>query len=139
MLAGFSRYSLQRLENRLMVAPSMTRWSADQLTFMIQVTGLCQGVLVCGCGLVVVLVCGCGLVVVLGEGPPAQLVGPQLAGGPERLQAGQLLGDVEHAKLLDVLQVGDQQTLSRVHGQADVMRRLRNRTTRSRLGLEGFC
>lgn len=34
MLAGFSRYSLHRLEKRHMVAPSMMRWSADQLTFM---------------------------------------------------------------------------------------------------------
>lgn len=34
MLAGFSRYSLHRLEKRHMEAPSMIRWSADQLTFM---------------------------------------------------------------------------------------------------------
>lgn len=34
MLAGFSRKSFHMLEKRHMVAPSMTRWSADQLTFM---------------------------------------------------------------------------------------------------------
>jgi len=34
MRAGFSRYSFHRLEKRHMVAPSMMRWSADQLTFM---------------------------------------------------------------------------------------------------------
>lgn len=34
ILAGFSRYSFHRLEKRHMVAPSMMRWSADQLTFM---------------------------------------------------------------------------------------------------------
>lgn len=34
MLAGFSRNSFHMLEKRHMVAPSMTRWSADQLTFM---------------------------------------------------------------------------------------------------------
>ena len=30
--AGFSRYDFHRLENLAMVAPSMTLWSADQLT-----------------------------------------------------------------------------------------------------------
>lgn len=34
MLAGFSRKSFHMLEKRHMVAPSMTRWSADQLTLM---------------------------------------------------------------------------------------------------------
>ncbi len=34
MEAGFSRYDFHRLEKRHMVAPSMIRWSADQLTFM---------------------------------------------------------------------------------------------------------
>lgn len=34
MLAGFCRRSRHMLEKRHTVAPSMTRWSADQLTFM---------------------------------------------------------------------------------------------------------
>ena len=32
--AGFSRYDFHRFENLHMVAPSMTRWSADQLTYI---------------------------------------------------------------------------------------------------------
>jgi len=32
---GFSKYSFHLLENRAICAPSITRWSADQLTFII--------------------------------------------------------------------------------------------------------
>lgn len=35
MSPGFSKYDFHRLENRAIVAPSMIRWSADQLTHII--------------------------------------------------------------------------------------------------------
>lgn len=33
-MAGFSKYDFHKLENLAIVAPSITRWSADQLTFI---------------------------------------------------------------------------------------------------------
>lgn len=61
------------------------------------------------------------------ESAPHQVGSPQLTRCSEHLEAVQLKGDLEHAEQLDVLHIGNQQTLTCVHCQADVVGRLNHR------------
>mmetsp|Transcript_22311 Transcript_22311/g.54508 ORF Transcript_22311/g.54508 Transcript_22311/m.54508 type:complete len:244 (+) Transcript_22311:20-751(+) len=58
------------------------------------------------------------------DGAAAQVGRRQLAGGAKRLQARELVRHLEHAAPLDVLDVGHEQAVRRVHGHAHVVRRL---------------
>lgn len=64
-----------------------------------------------------------------GEGSPAEVDSSQLPGSSEGLQTVEFLSDLEDAEQLDVLHVGNQQTLTGVHSQADVVRRLKQTET----------